>query len=190
MSPLTIFLIALGLSFDTFAVSVSNGLSISNIHFRQAIGIAMVLAVFQAGMPVVGWIAGLQVEHLIRNYDHWIAFGLLLILGVRMIIESFKEPDAGKKRIDRLSTFLLIGMATATSIDALVVGITFAFSEVNILLSVIIIGAITFLAAMLGMLFGKKVGERTGNRVEIIGGLILIGIGVKILVSHLTSIPG
>jgi putative Mn2+ efflux pump MntP len=184
MDIITILLIAIGLSFDTFAVSVSTGLAITKIRFWQAVKIAITLAFFQALMPFFGWLFGKQVEHLISNYDHWIAFGLLLILGIRMIYESFKKDEVDKS-FNPLNSTVLIGMAVATSIDALVVGVSFAFINMNIYWSVFLIGAVTFLVAMTGILFGKKVGGNHGKRMEIIGGLILIGIGVKILISHL-----
>lgn len=184
MDIITILLIAIGLSFDTFAVSVSTGLAISKIRFWQAVKIAITLAFFQAAMPFLGWFFGKQVEHLISNYDHWIAFGLLSILGIRMIYESFQK-DKEDKSFNPLNTSVLIGMAVATSIDALVVGVSFAFINMNIYWSVILIGAVTFLVSMTGILFGKKAGGNHGKRMEIIGGLILIGIGLKILISHL-----
>lgn len=118
---ITILLIAIGLSFDTFAVSVSTGLAISKIRFWQAVKIALTLAFFQALMPFSGWLFGKQVEHLISNYDHWLAFGLLFILGIRMIYESFRK-DKEDKSFNPLNSTVLIGMAVATSIDALVVG--------------------------------------------------------------------
>lgn len=184
MDFITVVLIAVGLSFDTFAVSVSAGLSINNIRFWQAIKISFILAFFQALMPLIGWVLGSQIERFIRDYDHWVAFGLLLILGLKMIIESFKIATKEDKIIfPKLS--VIIGMAIATSIDALVVGVSFAFISTNIFLSVLIIGFITFLVAMTGMLFGKTVGNKLGNKMEIIGGLILIGIGLKTLVDHL-----
>ncbi len=184
MDFITIFLIAIGLSFDTFAVSVTTGLTISHIRFWQGIRIAIILAFFQALMPFIGWLIGKQVENLISNYDHWIAFGLLSILGIKMIYESFSKDEENKK-FNPLIIWVVIGMAVATSIDALVVGVSFAFIEINIYWSLLIIGFVTFLVSMIGMLLGKKVGSKLGKRMEIIGGIILIGIGLKILLSHL-----
>ena len=184
MDIITILLIAIGLSFDTFAVSVSTGLIIKHIKFWQAIKVAFVLAFLQAVMPLFGWFAGNQISSLIGNFDHWIAFILLVILGIKMIIESFK-PDEQKNNFNPLKFTVLIGMGIATSIDALVVGISFAFLQTNIWLAIAIIGGVTFLVAMLGMLFGKNVGSRFGKRIEILGGIILIIIGLKILLSHI-----
>jgi manganese efflux pump family protein len=184
MDILTLCLIGIGLSFDTFAVSVSTGLVISHIRFLQGVRVATVLALFQALMPFIGWFLGKQVAQSMIEYDHWIAFGLLALLGFKMIYESLKKEEE-KKNFNPLQYTVLIGIAIATSIDALVVGVSFAFINLNIVWSVFVIGVITFLVAMLGMLFGKKVGSRFGQRMEIVGGLILLGIGVKILLSHI-----
>ncbi len=185
MDFITILLIAIGLSFDTFAVSVSTGITVTTIRFWQAIRIAFTLSIFQALMPFMGWLLGKQVEQLISNYDHWIAFGLLAILGLKMVYESFKN-DNEKSTFNPLRLSILLGMAVATSVDALVVGVSFAFIKMNIYWSILVIAVVTFLVSMTGILFGKKVGGRLGKRMEVIGGLILIGIGVKILLSHLT----
>lgn len=184
MDIISLLLIAIGLSFDTFAVSVSTGLIKSNIRFWQGVRFALVMAVLQTLMPFAGWFAGSQVAHLISDYDHWVAFGLLVILGIKMIVESFKK-DKEKENFDPLKFTVMLGIAVATSVDALVVGVSFAMISMNIYLSILVIGAVTFLVSMIGMLFGKKAGGRFGKRMEVVGGLILIGIGVKILLSHL-----
>jgi putative Mn2+ efflux pump MntP len=183
MDFITLLLIAIGLSFDTFAVSVSTGLAINHIRFWQGVRVAIILALFQAMMPYFGWFVGKQVATLISDYDHWIAFGLLAALGLKMIVESFKNEEV-KTVFNPLKITFLIGMAIATSIDALVVGVSFAFLEMNIFWSVFVIGAVTFLVSMVGMLFGKQAGGWFGKKMEIVGGLILIGIGVKILIEH------
>lgn len=184
MNIITILLIAVGLSFDTFAVSVSSGLTIRHIRFLQAVKIAFTLAVFQSLMPLIGWFLGNQVSGYIANYDHWVAFGLLSVLGLKMAFESLKT-DKENSNFNPLNLLVLLGMAVATSIDALVVGVSFALIEINIFWSILIIGVVTFLVSMIGMLFGKKVGGSLGKKMEIIGGIILIGIGLKILLSHL-----
>lgn len=184
MDVLTIFLIAIGLSFDTFAVSVSSGLLKKEIVFFNAVKIAIILAFFQGLMPVVGWMAGLIIKDFVSSIDHWVAFGLLAILGTKMIWESFKPEDA-KKDVDPLKIKIIITMAIATSIDALVVGISFSLIDIPIILSIIIIGAVTFIVSMLGILFGKKTAGALGKKMEILGGVILIGIGLKILIQHL-----
>jgi manganese efflux pump family protein len=182
MHILTIFIIAIGLSFDTFAVSVSSGVILPRITFREGIRIAIVLAFFQALMPLIGWGAGKGIVSYARDLDHWIAFILLSGLGAKMIYESFGKDD--DRKLNPLQLKVRIGMAIATSIDALVVGFSFAFLEYRIMMSTIIIGFVTFLVSMLGLLFGKKVGARLGKRMEIIGGIILIAIGIKILIEH------
>jgi putative Mn2+ efflux pump MntP len=184
MDLLTIFLIAVGLSFDTFAVSVSTGITISFIRFWQAVKIAATLALFQGLMPLAGWFLGNQVSSYIIIYDHWVAFGLLSFLGIKMAWESLKK-DEKKSNFNPLNRMVLLGMAIATSIDALIVGVSFAFINLNIYLAILVIGGVTFFVSMIGMLFGKKVGDKLGKRVEIIGGIILVGIGVKILISHI-----
>ncbi len=185
MQLLTTFLIAIGLSFDTFAVSVSSGLILKKIDFFNATKIAVTLAIFQAAMPLIGWLAGSQIKDYAASVDHWIAFGILSILGSKMIYESFKN-DPEDRSFNPLNIKVMIGMAIATSIDALIVGFSFALLNYKILISVGIIGAVTYIVAMLGMLFGKKIGTRMGRRMEILGGVMLILIGLKILIEHLS----
>ncbi|MBW6491475.1 MAG: manganese efflux pump MntP family protein [Lentimicrobium sp.] len=191
MEVFTLLLLALGLSFDSFAVSVSSGLMMPGIRFFKACIIAFSLAFFQAFMPLVGWLAGLSVRDALYQMDHWIAFGLLALLGFKMIYESLK-PEEHRNSFNPLKPVILITMSLATSIDALIVGITFAFIAtpdtplwLAILLPVLIIGSVTFVMSMLGILFGKKAGAKLGKRMEMLGGLILIGIGLKILLEHL-----
>ena len=183
MGIITILLIAFGLSFDTFAVSVSSGLILRKINFFNAMKIAFVLAFFQGLMPFVGWFIGSGVKKYMMAYDHWIAFILLLVLGLKMIYESFQK-DENRQPLNPMRLAVMVSMAIATSIDALVVGLSFAFFEVNIYLTVFLIGAVTFIVSMLGLLFGKKAGAQLGHRMEIVGGLILIAIGLKILIEH------
>jgi len=186
MELLTIFLIAIGLSFDTFAVSISSGLILRKIDFFNATKIAITLAVFQAVMPVLGWLAGSGIRNYAESFDHWIAFGILASLGGKMIYESFLT-DPENRSFNPLEFKVMIGMAIATSIDALIVGFSFALLNFKILISIGIIGAVTYIVAMLGMLFGKKIGARTGRRMEILGGVMLICIGLKILIEHLSA---
>lgn len=186
MELLTIILIAISLSFDTFAVSVSSGLILKKIDFFNATKIAITLAVFQAAMPVIGWLAGSGIKNYAESYDHWMAFGILALLGGKMIYESFKN-DPEDRSFNPLDIKVMIGMAIATSIDALIVGFSFALLDYKILISVGIIGSVTYVVAMLGMLFGKKIGIRMGRRMEILGGLMLMLIGLKILIEHLSA---
>jgi len=184
MELLTIILIGFGLTGDTLAVSITSGLSMSHIRFRQALRIAIVLAIFQALMPLLGWYLGIQIKDYILEFDHWIAFILLSIIGGKMIVESLK-PEEEKKEFNPLKYSVLISMAIATSIDALIVGVSFAFMDVDIILTTAIIWFLTFMVAMTGVLIGKKTGNLFGKKAEILGGIILIAIGVKIFIQHL-----
>lgn len=147
----------------------------------------MVMTFFQSLMPFLGWFTGVKVEKFIHSYDHWLAFFLLLILGIKMIYESIKKNNGETKYINQnyLSFQNIIWLGLATSIDAFIVGLSFVFLKFDIFLSILIIGFITFIASMLGILLGKKIGVRFGKKMEIAGGLILIGIGLKILLSSL-----
>lgn len=171
--------------FDTFAVCVSAGISKPKIQFIEAIKVASIFALSQGILPFVGWLIGKQVAHFMQDFDHWIAFLVLAIIGGKMIFEAFKNDDEAKNiDFDKLTTLIVLGIAT--SIDALTVGFSFAIINYNIYISSIIFGIQTGFTAMVGMLVGKKVGSKLGRRSEIIGGLILIGIGTKILIEHLT----
>lgn len=184
MEFLTILLIAIGLSADSFAVSITSGLVLKKIDFKNAAKIAFSLGFFQALMPTIGWLIGVKIQKYIESFDHWIAFGLLFIIGIKMILESLKN-DEEDKNFNPLNPKVLLMISLATSIDALVVGISFAFIDYNWFVSGFIIGAVTFIISMLGILFGKKMGSRFGSKMEIVGGIILIFIGVRILFQHL-----
>jgi manganese efflux pump family protein len=181
---ITFILIGIGLSFDTFAVSVSCGLMRREIRFLQACPVAFSLAFFQGFFPVIGWLIGTSVKNLISSVDHWIAFGLLALIGIKMIVEGIK-PEGILKNFNPFKFRVLIGLSVATSIDALVVGVSFGFLDIPVLFPVLIIGAVTFIASMLGMLFGKNIPARRSHQSLIIGGIILTAIGFKILVEHL-----
>ncbi len=183
MELLTVFLLAVGLSFDSFAVSVCSGLNLPKIRFFQAAKIALFLAFFQASMPLIGWLLGNSIKSLIEPVDHWIAFGLLLLIGGKMIIESLAGSEEREiKNPLHLRVILLLSLAT--SIDALAVGFSFATLLDKILIAVLIIGSVTFIASMLGILLGKKTGPRINRYAEIFGGFILIFIGSKIVFEH------
>lgn len=184
MDLLTIAAVALGLSFDTFAVSLSYGVVQNKIRFMPAVRIALVLAVFQAGLLVAGFFLGSLVSDFMKAADHWVALLLLLFLGIRMIIEGIRRIPEQEAR-DYTKPFELITAAVGTSIDAFAVGISFALLEIRIWLSGIMIGAVTFLASMTAIRIGKSAGRRLGQRVEIAGGVILIAIGIKIFLEHI-----
>ncbi|NLE35573.1 MAG: manganese efflux pump [Bacteroidales bacterium] len=186
MDLITIIAIALGLSFDSFAVSLSCGVVESKIRFGNAMKIAFVLAFFQGGLTVLGFFLGSTVSGYIEKYDHWVAFILLMILGVRMIIGGLKD-GAQRAPVDINRWHVLLTMAVGTSIDALAVGISFALLKVQIWIAGLLIGAVTFLASMTAIRIGKSAGSRLGSWVEIIGGIILAAIGIRILVEHLLA---
>jgi manganese efflux pump family protein len=186
MDYFTILAIALGLSFDTFAVSLSYGVIRSGILFRQASRVAIVLAVFQGGLTVAGYFLGSIISSALKATDHWIALGLLSFLGIKMIVEGLKKNTEEVTR-DFSRTIVLLTIALGTSIDAFAVGISFALLDVMIWEAGILIGAVTFLASMTAIRIGKSAGERLGNKVEIVGGLILIGIGLKIFLEHMLA---
>lgn len=186
MSYYAIIIIALGLSVDSFAVSVTSGLSMPKISFFQAIKLAFLLALFQAAMPFIGWLLESSLKRWIEPVDHWIAFGLLLVIGGKMIIENLRGHEE-KKILDPMIFHVAVVLAIATSIDALGVGFSLALILDNIIPAIIIIGAITFIASMTGILVGKKTGPSVTRFAEIIGGLILISIGTIILFEHLQA---
>ena len=183
MDFFTILAIAIGLSFDTFAVSLSYGVIRRSIIFRQAARVAIVLAIFQGGLTVAGYFLGSIISSALKSADHWIALVLLAFLGIKMIVEGIKRTNNEESK-DFASSMVLITIAIGTSIDAFAVGVSFALLNVKIWESGVLIGIVTFLASMTAIRIGKSAGERLGNKVEILGGLILIAIGVKIFLEH------
>lgn len=179
-----LFLIALGLSMDAFAVAICKGLKMQKLRLGQGAVIALFFGGFQALMPLIGWFLGKQFERYITSVDHWIAFVLLAFIGGKMIWESF-EKDKAEKGGGAFDLKELLLLAVATSIDALAVGITFAFLKVKIWASVGLIGVTTFLLSALGVLIGHKFGARFKSKAELAGGLILVLMGLKILLEHL-----
>lgn len=183
MGILEIFLIGVGLSMDAFAVSVCKGLSMKKLDWKKAIIIALYFGVFQAIMPVIGYLLGTTFESLVTQIDHWIAFILLGIIGANMIKEALEKESENSN--DKVDFKTMIVLAIATSIDALAIGITFAFFKTKLLSSVIIIGIITFILSLIGVKIGNKFGDKYEKKAEFLGGVILILIGVKILIEHL-----
>ena len=178
-----ILLISIGLGMDAFAVSVCKGLSMNKMNWQKAVIIASYFAVFQMIMPVIGYFLGKGFEEIITAYDHWITFLLLGIIGMNMIKEAFDEESDKQNDDVRIKTML--GLAIATSIDALAVGITFAFLKVNMLIAIDSIGIITFFLCLLGVKLGNVFGDKYKKKAEIIGGVILILMGIRILIEHL-----
>lgn len=187
MSFWEIFLIGIGLSMDAFAVAVSKGLSMRRINYRAGFIIALFFGAFQAGMPLIGYFAAIRFERYITAVDHWIVFGLLLLIGLKTIIEAVKELKDEKKEQEEFSLKWgeLVLLAFATSVDALAVGISFAFLNVKIFGAVAIIGCTTLVLSFAGVLIGNRFGTRFKAKAEIAGGIILILIGVKVLLEHL-----
>lgn len=178
---------------DAFAVSVCKGLKMRRLNKKNAAVIGLFFGGFQAIMPLIGWLLGKQFEKYITSFDHWIAFVLLAFIGGKMAIEAIKgdddeqNDDGGNKTSDgeKLDLKELTMLAVATSIDALAVGITFAFLKVNILTAISIIGVTTFVLSIIGVAVGNKFGMKYKSKAEIVGGIVLILIGLKILLEHL-----
>lgn len=186
MNYLSITLIALGLAMDAFAVSIASGVTIKRLRIRHAMRIALFFGGFQAIMPLLGWLCGGWAAEYVQAVDHWIAFGLLSLIGGNMIRESFQFNPADTQK-DPLKLSILLALAVATSIDAFAVGLTFSFLDGVILMPVLIIGAITFILSFAGTYIGDRLGHLFEQKIEIAGGLILIGMGIKILIEHLSG---
>ena len=185
MEILTIIFLALALSADALAVSMCFGISASNEDkTKTALKAGAFFGLFQAVMPLIGWTAGYYAKNIIENYDHWLAFGLLFFIGSRMIYQAIKKNDC--KTFDTNSIWIMLSLSIATSIDALAVGLSLALIKMPVLLSVSIIGFTTFLLSFAGVLVGKKFYKLLGNKAEYAGGIILICIGVKIIIEHLS----
>lgn len=190
MTGLEIWLLAIGLAMDCFAVSIASGIILKRVRMRPMLIMALAFGFFQALMPLLGWIGVSFFSHLIENIDHWIAFAILAFLGGRMVLESFKDEDC-RHEFDPTSLKVVSALAVATSIDALAVGVSFAFLGVrsfsSILPSIGIIGFVSFALSFVGLMFGIRFGCGIARklRAELWGGVILIIIGTKILIEHL-----
>jgi putative Mn2+ efflux pump MntP len=183
MDPYSLLLAAVGLSMDACAVSIANGMTVHGLRIRHALGHSLCFGFFQAVMPVCGWLAGVRFSRLIAGVDHWIAFALLAGIGAKMIVEAVKQNDTAPRR-DAVSLPQLLLLSISTSIDALAVGLGFAFLKVDILTAALVIGLVTFALSFLAAMSGKKLSNRTGEGMEIFGGAILMIVGAKILLTH------
>jgi manganese efflux pump family protein len=183
MSFLELLLISLGLAMDCFAVAISFGTT-KKLTWRDILKMAVFFGFFQGLMPLIGWLFGSTLQEFISSFDHWLAFGILAFIGLRMIIQSFREEHK-KQLVDIRKTHILVSLSFATSIDALMTGVSFGFIRVNIWEAIIIISGVTLLVTITG----AKLSERTtfipARWAELIGGLVLIAIGLKILIEHL-----
>lgn len=184
MGILTIMIVAAGLAMDAFAVSIVSGSTYEQLKVRHAFRMALFFGAFQAFMPLVGSLAGLGLRADIAGYDHWVAFGLLSAVGGKMIYESFQIKPS-RQGIDMSSVPLLLILSVATSIDALAIGFTLSMVAVSLALAVTIIGLVTFVLSYFGVFVGRRYGHFFEGRIEAIGGLVLIALGLKILLQHM-----
>ncbi len=179
--------IAVALAMDAFAVALAAGLTIDPLTGRQVFRLGFHFGLFQAGMPVLGWLAGLSVQRWIASYDHWLAFALLSLIGGRMIYEALRGGEERTKD-DPTRGWSLVLLSVATSIDALAVGLSLAMLGLSIWLPAAVIGGVCVIFTVTGMLLGRRISSLWGTRVEIFGGLVLIAIGIKIVLQH-TVLP-
>lgn len=187
MSPLELLIIAIGLSMDAFAVSIGKGLSVTKIKLSHALKVGLWFGGFQALMPLIGYLLGSTFADTVSAYDHWVAFVLLALIGGNMIKEAFEkddECDCNKKEKNCFGFVTMLTLAVATSIDALAIGVTFAFFKVAIIPAIITIGITTFLFSVAGLKIGHIFGCKYKSHAELFGGVILILIGLKILLEH------
>jgi putative Mn2+ efflux pump MntP len=186
MSWITILGLAVGLAMDALAVAIGTGLVLGRPTRGQTLRLAFHFGLFQFLMPIAGWLAGRTVEAYIREVDHWLAFGLLAFVGGKMLWEA-REGGADVRPDDPTRGWMLLVLSVATSIDALAVGLSMAFLEVSIWLPSVVIGLVAFAFTGVGALLGSRIGRTLGPWPEVVGGLVLLGIGVKILVEHLAG---
>ncbi len=185
MNLSTIFGIAVALAMDAFAVALAAGVTLERITGRHLFRFGFHFGLFQALMPIVGWLAGITVQRWIAGYDHWIAFGLLAFVGVKMIREAFAEEDEDAAASDPTRGLTMVMLAVATSIDALAVGLSLGMLGVSVWLPAAVIGLVCGALTVTGMLLGGRIGSLWGQRVEVLGGLVLCAIGLKILLEHI-----
>ncbi|MBR3327536.1 MAG: manganese efflux pump [Atopobiaceae bacterium] len=189
MGFVELLLVAVGLSMDAFAVSVCKGLGMRKLNVQVALVLALLFGGFQAGMPVVGWLLGSRFLWLIEPIDHWIAFGLLLVIGGKMILDAVRGEEEEPGTCDRVAWGEFLMLAIATSIDALAVGISFAALNVDIVTSVAAIGVTTFVLSLVGVWVGHVFGARYERPAQIVGGIVLVCIGIKVLLEHMGMAP-
>ncbi len=185
MDLVSIFILGVALSMDAFAIALIKGLCTKDHRFRFALIVGLYFGFFQAFMTWLGFTLGLSFSTLINAFDHWVAFVLLLIIGGKMIYEGFKEKDLSCDVDQGTQMMPMLSVSLATSIDALAVGVSLAILTTNILSTSVIIGVITMVLSIIGVMLGKRYAALLDNKAEILGGLVLIGIGIKILIDHL-----
>ena len=187
LSTTTIVLIAIGLAMDALAIATATSVALRTVSARQVFRLGFHLGLFQALLPIIGWYGGRSLSRVIGGVDHWIAFGLLAFVGGKMIYESFGDETARASRGDPTRGWSLLVLSLATSIDALAVGLSFAVLKVDIWYPVVIIGVVTSLLTVAGMLIGSRLGRHFGQWFEILGGAVLLTIGLKIVFQHVTA---
>ena len=185
MEFLTILGIAVGLGMDAFAVAIAVGTRLERLCARPVFRLSFHFGLFQFLMPILGWFAGSRIQYLIESFDHWVAFGLLVFIGGKMVKESRSRDDGNVSMRDPTRKWSLVLLSIATSIDALAVGLGLAVLRVEIVYPSVVIGVVAAAMTMVGMVFGRQLGRRFGKRMELLGGLILIAIGIKIVADHL-----
>ena len=185
MDVITLAIIALGLAMDAFAVAIAASVMLGKVTPRQVFRLSFHFGLFQGLMPIFGWLAGMTVQQWIRAWDHWVAFGLLAFIGGRAILSAWRGDDDRQKSLDPTRGLTLVVLSVATSIDALAVGLSFSALQIRIWTPVVVIAVTAAAMTILGVAIGGRLGRRFGRQMELVGGLVLIGIGVKILVEHL-----
>jgi len=186
MTLLTIILLAFALAMDAFAVSIASGIAIKDLKIKHSLIIAAWFGLFQAIMPILGWLSGIKLQRFISEIDHWVVFGLLLFIGCKMIYEAF-QIESIEDRSDPMDTSVLFALSIATSLDAFAAGVSFALLSISIVTPVIIIGVITFIVSFIGVWIGDRGTHFFEKKMEIAAGLVLIAIGLKVLFSHLLA---
>ncbi|MDA3882021.1 MAG: manganese efflux pump [Bacteroidales bacterium] len=184
MDVASIILIGIGLSFDSLAASLTIGASGNNVTRKHIFRVAGSMAFFQTLTPLLGWLVGNHFKTIAEKYDHIIAIILLASIGGKMIYDGITHKDSENSNYATLPAIMLIGISIATSIDAFVIGITFGILRVNIFTAAVIIGIITFIFSVFGVYFGKKIGTKINDKIDIIGGIVLLGLGLKIFIDH------
>ncbi|MFC1495016.1 manganese efflux pump MntP family protein [Thermodesulfobacteriota bacterium] len=186
MTLLTIILLAFALAMDAFAVSIASGMAIKDLRVKHSFIIAVWFGLFQAIMPLLGWISGVKLQRFISEIDHWVVFGLLLFIGSKMIYEAF-QIDSVKERSDPMDVRVLFALSIATSLDAFAAGVSFALLNVSVVTPVIIIGIITFIMSFTGVWIGNRGTHFFEKKMEAAAGVVLISIGLKVLLEHLLA---
>lgn len=179
-----VLLIVVGLAMDAFAVSVATGIVLHKRHWQHALILGFSFGLFQMGMPLMGWLLGSRIAEIVTHIDHWLVFGILTAIGGKMIYEAF-QLEAAERSPANISLWVILGLSVATSIDAFAVGLSFAFLDVSILFPVLMTGVVTCILSFAGVFIGDRFGHLFEKKIEIIAGVILILIGLKILLEHL-----